>query len=285
MVNEQKKRVAIIGGGITGLTVAYYLQKEVMSKGLNLEYQLFESNQQLGGKIQTDYSNGFVIERGPDSFLARKQSAARLAKEVGLEKELVYNDSGQSFVLKGDELYPIPGGAIMGIPTKVAPFATTKLFTPLGKLRAAGDLFIPKTSSSNEDQSLGQFFRKRLGDEVVENLIEPLLSGIYAGDIDRLSLLATFPQFHQVEQKYRSLILGMSKAMPKPTKPAKTKQTTKSKGMFLSFKGGLQSLVEGIENHLDEDAVKKETGIERVEKVESNTSLLLRVAMLSCLTM
>ncbi|OLO36461.1 protoporphyrinogen oxidase [Alkalihalophilus pseudofirmus] len=263
MSNRQKKRVAIVGGGITGLTIAYYLQKEIMSKGLDLEYKLFESSEKLGGKIKTDYTNGFVIEQGPDSFLARKQSAARLAKEVGLEKELVYNNTGQSFVLKDDQLYPIPGGAIMGIPTKLAPFATTKLFSPFGKLRAAGDLFLPKTSLPGEDQSLGQFFRKRLGDEVVENLIEPLLSGIYAGDIDRLSLMATFPQFHQVEQKYRSLILGMSKATPKPVKPT---QSSKSRGMFMSFKGGLQSLVDSLENYLDEDAVIKAVDIERVQK-------------------
>ncbi|MEB1808016.1 MAG: protoporphyrinogen oxidase [Bacillaceae bacterium] len=263
MADERKKSVAIVGGGITGLTIAYYLQKEIMSKRLNLEYKLFESSDKLGGKIQTDYTNGFVIEQGPDSFLARKQSAAKLAREVGLENELVHNDTGQSFVLKGDQLYPIPGGAIMGIPTKLAPFATTKLFSPMAKLRAAGDLFLPKTSQPDEDQSLGHFFRRRLGDEVVENLIEPLLSGIYAGDIDQLSLMATFPQFHQVEQKHRSLILGMSKVMPKP---AKAVQPNKSRGMFMSFNGGLQSFVDSIENHLDEDAVKKSVRVHSIMK-------------------
>lgn len=104
----------------------------------------------------------------------------------------------------------MPKGAVMGIPTKIAPFVSTGLFSLSGKARAAMDFILP-ASKSKEDQSLGEFFRRRVGDEVVENLIEPLLSGIYAGDIDKLSLMSTFPQFYQTEQKHRSLILGMKK--------------------------------------------------------------------------
>ncbi|MFC5713549.1 protoporphyrinogen oxidase [Thalassorhabdus alkalitolerans] len=259
-------KIAIIGGGITGLSAAYYLQKEILAKNLDAEYHLYEADSRLGGKIQTDYSDGFIIEKGPDSFLARKMSAFRLAKEVGLEGELLYNQTGQAYVLKEETLHPIPGGAVMGIPTKWGPFVKTKLFSPLGKARAAGDLIIPKSGDGSDDQSLGKFFRTRLGDEVVDYLIDPLLSGIYAGNIDNLSLKATFPQFEEIEQKHRSLILGMKSSMAqKEEQPAQGK----AKGNFLSFKKGLQSLVDSIENHLDEDVVHKNASITLIKKKES----------------
>lgn len=262
---EAKKKVAIIGGGITGLTAAYYLQKKIQEENVPMTYRLFERSERLGGKIQTDYTNGFVIERGPDSFLARKVSATKLAKEVGLEAELVANDAGQSYVLKGEKLYPIPGGSIMGIPTELEPFVTTKLFSPVGKARAALDLMLPRVAETDVDQSLGSFFRKRLGNEVVDHLIEPLLSGIYAGDIDQLSLMATYPQFLEAERKHRSLILGMKKSVPKRPQ-SEAPQKKKAKGIFLSFRRGLQSLVDAIEQRLAEEAIIKNCEITKVEK-------------------
>ncbi|WP_442870392.1 protoporphyrinogen oxidase [Aneurinibacillus sp. Ricciae_BoGa-3] len=267
-----KQKVAIIGAGITGLTTAYYLQKEIRENNLPIEYVLIEATGRLGGKIQTDYTNGFVIEKGPDSFLARKTSASRLIKEAGLEQELVRNHTGQAYILNNDKLYAIPGGSIMGIPTKLAPFATTSLFSPAGKLRAAADLVLPRTSKGEEDQSLGHFFRHRLGNEVVENLIEPLLSGIYAGDIDQLSLLSTFPQFHTVEKKYRSLILGMRSTTPKQPKSAGDK---KQSSAFLTLKRGLQSLVDAIENKLDPSSIKKNTPVKKVIHTEDGYTILL----------
>ncbi|AMA74615.1 protoporphyrinogen oxidase [Aneurinibacillus thermoaerophilus] len=265
-------KVAIVGGGITGLTTAYYLQKTIREQGLPIEYVLLEASDRLGGKIQTDYTNGFVIERGPDSFLARKTSASRLVKEVGLEDKLVRNYTGQAYVLNNDKLYPIPGGAIMGIPTKLTPFITTSLFSPAGKLRAALDLVLPRSPQHDNDRSLGEFFRHRLGDEVVENLIEPLLSGIYAGDIDQLSLMSTFPQFHQVEQKYRSLILGMRSTTPKQPKSAGNK---KAPSAFLTLTTGLQSLVAAIEKNLDPACVRKHAPVQKVTKTGQGYKLYI----------
>ncbi|WP_053365494.1 protoporphyrinogen oxidase [Bacillus sp. FJAT-27245] len=252
---EGKKRIVIIGGGMAGLSSAYYLQKAARERNLPVEVVLVEASHRLGGKMQTVVKDGFIIERGPDSFLARKTSMSRLAAEVGMADELVSNSTGKSYVLVNQRLHPMPGGSIMGIPTEVAPFITTGLFSIPGKIRAAADFILPK-SPAGKDQALGHFFRRRLGNEVVENLIEPLLSGIYAGDIDKMSLMSTFPQFYQVEQKYRSLILGMKKTTPsaarQPAAPAKSKG-----GGFLTFRTGLQSFVDAIESKLEPNSVLK----------------------------
>ncbi|RBW69394.1 protoporphyrinogen oxidase [Bacillus taeanensis] len=260
-MKEGRRHIAIIGGGMTGLAAAYYLQKEIKEKKLPITYTLIESSNRLGGKIQTDYTNGFIIEQGPDSFLARKKSAGKLAADVGLSDELVSNSTGQAYVLSNAKLHPIPGGAVMGIPTELGPFMSTSLFSPAGKARAALDLVLPRKSGSNEDQSLGRFFRRRLGDEVVENLIEPLLSGIYAGDIDRLSLMSTFPQFYEVEQKHRSLIFGMKK-----TRPKSKKEPNKKPSMFLTLKNGLESLVHKVEEQLNPHSIYKNTSVKKVTK-------------------
>jgi oxygen-dependent protoporphyrinogen oxidase len=267
-VSQEKRKVAVIGGGITGLAAAFYLQKEAKEKGYPLEVILIEASHRLGGKIETIRRDGFIVERGPDSFLARKKSFGILADDLGISDQLVTNATGQAFVLVGDELHPIPGGSIMGIPTQISPFVTSGLFSWSGKLRAAGDFVLPKSTVVG-DQSLGQFFRRRFGGEVVENLIEPLLSGIYAGDIDKLSLESTFPQFHEVEQEHRSLILGMKKTTPKQD-PSKQKV-----GIFRTFKNGLETIVEAIESQLNPGTVMKRVRLERLEKVGDKVNIHL----------
>ena len=262
-VAEEKQKIIIIGGGIAGLTSAFYLQKAIQEENLPIELKLIEASHRLGGKMQTVIRDGFTIERGPDSFLARKLSISRLAKEVGMEDQLVHNSTGKSYVLVNEKLHSMPGGSIMGIPTEVGPFLTTDLFSIPGKLRAAADFILPK-SESGKDQSLGEFFRRRLGDEVVENLIEPLLSGIYAGDIDQLSLMSTFPQFYEVEQKYRSLIIGMKKSTPSQPKSPVSKE--KAKGAFLTFKTGLQSFAEAIEAKIDSKTILKGHRVDKITK-------------------
>ncbi len=271
-MTEDKHKVVIIGGGIAGLTSAFYLQKAVNEQKLPIEIQLIEATHRLGGKMQTVIRDGFTIERGPDSFLARKTSIIRLAKEVGMDDQLVPNSTGKSYVLVNEKLYSMPGGSIMGIPTEIGPFIKTDLFSVPGKLRAAADFILPR-SESGKDQSLGQFFRRRLGDEVVENLIEPLLSGIYAGDIDQLSLMSTFPQFYEVEQKYRSLIMGMKKTTPSNAKKSDSKDN--KKGGFLTFKTGLQSFAEAIEAKLARKSILKGHRVEKITKLGNGYDIYL----------
>ncbi|MED4779124.1 protoporphyrinogen oxidase [Brevibacillus choshinensis] len=262
-MSDKAYHITIVGGGITGLTAAFYLQKEMEAKGLPIRFELLEEKDRLGGKIKTWRHEGFVIEQGPDSFLERKTSAAQLAKDLGLEQELVRNSTGQAYIWHHDRLMPIPEGAVMGVPTKLMPFVTSELISWPGKIRAAADLFLP-ASKENGDISVGDFFRRRLGDEVIENLIQPLLSGVYSGDIDNLSLLASFPQFAQMEKQHRSLILAMKHSRPQ------SKVQGKPKGIFLTLKNGLETLVEGVESQLPANVFRKNTGVQELIKRESD---------------
>ncbi|WP_153732428.1 protoporphyrinogen oxidase [Sporosarcina obsidiansis] len=270
---SERKKVVIIGGGITGLSTAFYMQREARENGYPLDITLIEASTELGGKIQTVRRDGYVIERGPDSFLIRKKSVDQLASDLGIADQLVRNATGQAYVLLNDQMHPIPAGAVMGIPTEIKPFITSGLFSLSGKLRAAGDFVLPRSEVTG-DQSLGGFFRRRFGTEVVENLIEPLLSGVYAGDIDKMSLESTFPQFYEVEKKHRSLILGMKKTTPKQL-PQKNSHSSKKMGAFHTFKNGLESVVEALEQQLDDVTVLKGTRVLKVSKQGDQAILTL----------
>jgi protoporphyrinogen/coproporphyrinogen III oxidase len=273
-VEERTRKVAVVGGGITGLTAAYFLQKHAQEQGLSLHITLIEATHRLGGKIQTLRKDDFVIERGPDSFLSLKTGMAKLAKELGIEDKLVRSAKGQWFIMAEDQLQPIPSGTVMGVPTKLGSFLTSDLCSWSGKVRAAGDLILPKTPLGS-DQSLGQFMRRRFGKELVENLLEPLLSGVNGGDIDRMSLEAAFPQFAEVEQKHRSLIFGMKKTKA----AARTAVFNRNEeGVFQTFEGGLQTLVDRLEKELDGCAVLKGVKVERIEKETDKAVLYLNNA-------
>ncbi|SDJ88323.1 protoporphyrinogen oxidase [Sediminibacillus albus] len=267
MAND--KQIVIIGGGITGLTAAYYLQKQIDEQQLPYQVRLVEASDRLGGKIKSVKKDGYTFERGPDSFLIRKPSAAKLAKEVGLEDQLIKNGTGQSYILVGDKLHKMPSGSFMGIPTQVRPFLFSSVFSTKGKLTAGLDLIKPKGKQAS-DQSLGLFFRRRFGDELVENLVEPLLSGIYAGDIDNLSLMATFPNFYELEQEHRSLVKGLRKTVPK-----KKKTKDKKPSMFYSLENGLESLVDAVERRLKNGTLIKGVSVDHIERKNESYHLLL----------
>ncbi|MBN4897248.1 protoporphyrinogen oxidase, partial [Staphylococcus sp. EG-SA-15] len=148
-----------------------------------------------------------------------------------------------SYIYSYNKLYPIPGGSIMGIPTEIKPFLKTQLISPAAKLRAGLDYFLP-VKPMHTDISIGHFFRQRLGDEVLENLIEPLMAGIYGANIDKLSLKTTFPHFKEQEEKEGGLIKGM--IAQKAKNNADKKVTVKPKGQFKQFRHGLESFIQTL---------------------------------------
>lgn len=257
---RSEKKIVIVGGGITGLTAAYTLQQKINEENLPYHITLIEK-EALGGKFKTIHRDGFVIERGADSFLERKTPAVRLAKKLGLEDELVRNSTGQAYILVGDKLHKMPKGSFMGVPTDLEAFFETDLLTEAGKERVKQDLTLPKTDVEG-DQSLGRFFRYRFGDELVENLIEPLLAGVYSSDLDQMSLFATFPNFYNLEQRYGSLIKGLQETRERPKA-----DTGKKAGQFLSFRNGLSTFIQALE-----DAIKNDVTIlyDTVVQVERN---------------
>lgn len=268
-MNEQKT-IAIVGGGITGLTTAYYLQKEITAKQLPYTIRLLEASNRLGGKINTVKKDGYIIERGADSFLGRKEPAVRLAKNLGLQDELVRNRTGQAYILVHDKMHKIPKGSYMGVPTDIQPFLESDLFSTKGKLRAGMDFVIPRSNAVG-DQSLGQFFRRRFGDELVENIIEPLLSGIYSSDIDQMSLLATFPDFYELEQVHKSVIKGLQKTRNKPKG-----QTGKTPGQFFTFKNGLETFVHQLQKEIDKHVVLFNQTVKQITYANNRYQLQLQ---------
>lgn len=212
--------VTIVGGGLTGLTAAYYLGRAKPDWTITL----YEQAPRFGGKIQTQRVDDFVVELGPDSYLGRKTEMTDLVYDLGLGDTLVSNETGQAFVYDKGSIHPIPGGSIMGIPTEMMPFVKATLISWPGKLRAGLDYFKkPYQLDKNGDVSIGHFFQYHIGQEMMDKLIEPLLAGIYGGDIYKISLLSTFPHFIQVEQKYGNMVKGMMAAKMGHSKAGVTK--------------------------------------------------------------
>ena len=239
------KKIIIIGGGIAGLAAAYQIQRKI-SEGANLECILLEGSDQFGGKISTEKSDGFVIERGPDSFISQKPAAMQLCKQLGLEDRLTGTNpnSPKTFVYTGGKLVTMPDGLSLMIPTKFLPFALTSLFSLPGKIRMALDLLIPR-KDGDSDESLASFVRRRMGEEALSKMAEPMLAGIYASDPEKMSIGSTFPMFVETERKYRSLILGML-ARKKAMLINAGKRPHTSHSLFMTLKDGLGEMVDTI---------------------------------------
>lgn len=269
-------QVAIVGGGISGLATAYYLQRQAAGAGAPLAYTLIERSPYPGGKIQTETVTGFgtgdtpfVIEGGPDSFITQKPWALQLAREIGLGDRLLGTNDHQRkvFVLHKGKPTPLPDGVLLIVPTRFMPFALSPLISPLGKLRMGLDLFIPP-KRDNQDETLADFIRRRLGDEALDKIAEPLMSGIYNAEAERQSLLATFPRFRDIEAQHGSIIRGMlasrrngsGHGSPPPSGAPSAAPSAKPLSMFVSLQGGTQELVDALVAKLTGD-LRFNTGV------------------------
>ena len=286
-------RILVIGGGIAGLSAAY-----CASKLPDTHVTLLESDSRWGGKITTDrvtFDDGqFIIEGGPDTFLATKPWGVALCKELGLGERLhgTNPEKKNTYVLNRNRLLPLPDGLAMMIPTNVEAILKTQLVSWFGKARMGLDFLLP-AKSVNGDESLGHFVSRRLGREAYENLIEPLMSGIYAGDGDQLSLASTFPYLRDLELKYGSLARGALEMR----KQSNGKAVQGSRSAFLTPTTGLAEIVERLVSRLKAKnvtlrlnarvfrVIKTRSGYQVVlasgQKIEANSVILATPAYLS----
>jgi oxygen-dependent protoporphyrinogen oxidase len=231
-------RIVVIGGGISGLAAAHRLIELGQTN-----VTLIEASSKLGGTIQTEERDGFLIERGPDSFISEKPEALALAKRLDLESHLIQTNEKyrHSFIVRNGRLRAVPEGFQLLAPSRMWPFITSDIFSLKGKMRIAADLLLPqKSTNGTDDESLASFVRRRLGQEALERMAQPMVGGIYTADPETLSLRATLPRFLDMEREHRSLILAMLRQNEK-------RGTSGARySLFLSFDRGMQLLVDAL---------------------------------------
>jgi oxygen-dependent protoporphyrinogen oxidase len=261
-------RIAIIGGGIAGLAAAYELEKARMA-GATVEYTLFEERPRLGGSIASEVVGGAVLERGPDSFLTEKPAAAELCRELGLGGELIAsNDAARkTYIVTRNRLVALPDGLMFLVPTKLVPTAMTPLFSVRTKMRMAMELLHPPRPSEG-DESVAALVKRHFGQEAVDRLADPLLSGIYGGDATQLSAQTVLPRMVEMETKYGSLTRGMLAAHRKMTAAARNLSKTQDRGaaIFTALRGGMGTLVGAITARLNAASVRTATTVSGIEK-------------------
>ncbi len=241
------RRVVVLGGGLTGLVACYRLLLASRVRNPSFEVRLVEASRRLGGVVETAFVDGALMEKGPDCFLASKPQAIQLCEELGLADQLigVNERHRRSFVLRGGELLPVPQGFYLLAPCRIGPFLTTPIFSPLGKLRMAMDVFLPRRRS-DEDESLADFVRRRLGPEALERMAQPMVAGIYSADPETLSLKAAMPQFHEIERAHRSIILGLRRRMRRADAGGAASASGPRYGLLVSLARGMGALVDAL---------------------------------------
>ena len=240
-------RVAVIGGGISGLGAAYFLMQASRERRVPLELRLFEAGARVGGQIRTERAEGVLLECGPDSLVAQKPAGQALCRRLGLSEELIHIKGGSSTleVAHDGRLHPLPDGFALIGPGRLRPLWSSSLFSWQGKLRMSCERWLPTRPA--EDESLRGFVTRRFGREAFQRAAEPILAALFTADADRLSLRMTIPRFLDLERTHGSVTAGLRKAR-------EAGKASRSNG-FHSLKSGMSELVRALASRLPGDAV------------------------------
>ena len=261
------KRVAIIGSGVSACACGVALKEK------GIDFTIFEKEALPGGKLLTEKLGDFLVEGGPDSFLPEKYWTVDLIKKVGLEDELLCtNDEFKgTYIYSHGRLHRLPEGVMLMVPTMIMPLLKSSLISWPGKVRMGLEFFLPPKKDTT-DESLAQFVTRRLGQECLEKIAEPLVAGIHTSNPDNMSILAIFPRFVEMERKYGSLIKGMLAALKKvpPPDPSKKKMT-----YFMSLKGGMQQLTDRCIEIIGKERIQTSSQINRVLKAPNGYQLFV----------
>jgi oxygen-dependent protoporphyrinogen oxidase len=269
------QRLAVIGGGISGLAAAHRL----LELDPSVEVLVFEAGPRLGGVLETTCRDGFLLESAADNFLTSPPAAVDLCRRLGLEGDLIAPDEHrrQALVVHRGRLLPVPQGFILMAPSRLGPMVRTKTLSLVGKLRAAMECLVPNRADVTADESLRSFVTRRFGREVFDRLVEPLIGSIYTADPSRLSVEATFPRFRQMEREYGSLLRAMwrqrkaARAAESSARPERTEQAGGARyGQFASLRGGIGTLVEALRRRLPEGCVRLESPVIGLERLEGH---------------
>jgi len=255
------KRVAIIGGGISGLSAAFELEQQRQA-GAKIEYVLYEASPNLGGVLRTERVDGCLVEAGPDSFVTEKPWATDLCRALGLGDQLIgSNDADRkTYILTKGRLVEMPDGLMFLVPTKILPTGLSPLFSWKTKLRMAQELFHPPRAV-NHDESVADFVTRHYGSEMVDRLADPLLSGVYGGEAANLSVRAVLPRFAEMERTHGSL----GKAMLDARKKMAAAPHKAPPPLFTSLKNGMQHLAESVVARLPASALLTDAPVRVVQ--------------------
>lgn len=266
-------KVIVIGGGIAGLAAAHRVMELAREKGAPLDLQVLEASPRPGGIVRTMHEGSFLLEEGPDSFITDKPWALDLARRLALDRELLPTNPGRkSHVWWGGKLHPIPDGFYVMAPGKLKPILSSTLFSVDGKARISMERLVP-VRKSKDDESVGAFVRRRMGAEALERLVQPLVSGIYGGDVDQIGMQGLFAKFVDMEQTHGSLSAAMRSAEKPPIPEDGVSGARYS--LFMTLRNGMGSLVDALLAALPKDSVLVNASVQSLERVSGRWDVTL----------